>query len=225
MPKGAYDRTKSKPRNKHSEETLKKMSLKRKEYYANMSYEEKQERLKNFIKAGKVNAIGREVSVETRKKLADLQRGRVKSKEEREKLSRSLKGNVPWNKGRKWTDEEKDRIREGVIKSGKYGLNTIDSSNPTSIEVKVAEQLEEYNIKYIYQKPICRGHFIVDFYLPEYQLVIECNGDYWHSLKNRKERDKELESYVKSKGKDILWLWEHEINDDWFDLADYLEIM
>lgn len=201
------------------------MSLKRKEHYANMSYEEKQERLKNFIKAGKVNAIGREVSVETRKKLADLQRGRVKSKEEREKLSRSLKGNVPWNKGRKWTDEEKDRIREGVIKSGKYVLNTIDSSNPTSIEVKVAEQLEEYNIKYIYQKPICRGHFIVDFYLPEYQLVIECNGDYWHSLKNRKERDKELESYVKSKGKDILWLWEHEINDDWFDLSDYLEIM
>ena len=43
--------------------------------------------------------------------------------------------------------------------------------------------------------------------------------------KNEKERDKELEKYVLSKGKDILWLWEHEINDEWFDIADYLEVM
>lgn len=27
-----------------------------------------------------------------------------------------------------------------------------------------------------------------------------------------------------AQGKDILWLWEHEINDEWFDIADYLEI-
>lgn len=33
------------------------------------------------------------------------------------------------------------------------------------------------------------------------------------------------EEYVLSKGKDILWLWEHEINDEWFDIADYLEVM
>lgn len=224
MPRGVYDRTKSKPRKKHSKETLEKMSRKRKEYYANMTYEEKQERLKSFIEAGRVNGIGRKVSAETRSKLAKLQKGRVKSKEEREKLSKSLKGKIPWNKGRKWTEEEKSRIRAGTINSGKYGLFTLDNSSPTSIEVKVAKQLEEYKIKYIYQKPVCNGHFIVDFYLPDYQLVIECNGDYWHNLPKRIKRDKELEEYVLSKGKDILWLWEHEINDEWFDIEDYLEI-
>ena len=92
------------------------------------------------------------------------------------------------------------------------------------IERKVEEQLNKYKIKYFKQKPICNAHFVVDFYLPEYELVIECNGDYWHSLEKAKIRDKELEEYVISKGKDILWLWEHEIKDCWFDLADYLEV-
>ena len=66
--------------------------------------------------------------------------------------------------------------------------------------------------------------FFVDFWLPSYQLVIECNGDYWHSLPHRVDRDKRLEEYIVSKGKDILWLWEHEINDEWFDISDYLVI-
>ena len=134
-----------------------------------------------------------------------------------------MKGNIPWNKGRAWTEEEKENIRRGVLKSGKYGLEIMSSGMPTSIEVKVCQQLEDYDIKYIYQKPICRGHFIVDFYLPEYQLVIECNGSYWHNRPERKLRDKELEEYVLSKGKDILWLWDYEINDEWFDISDYLE--
>lgn len=224
MPKGVYDRSKSKPRKKHSKETLEKMSRARKDYYSKMSYEEKQEKLKNFISVGRVNAIGRIVSDETRAKLSKLQTGRVKTKEEREKLSKSLKGNIPWNKGVKRTDIEKQHIREGMKRY--YESNSICRiwDNPTSIEVKIAEQLQEYGIKFIYQKPICGGHFILDFWLPDYQLVIECNGDYWHNMPERKARDKELEEYVFSKGKDILWLWEHEINDDWFDLADYLEV-
>lgn len=224
MPRGIYDRSKSKPRKKHSEETKRKMSEARKAHYANMTPEERKFELRNFIKAGQTNAVGRVVSKETREKLSKLQMGRIKTKEEIKKLSDSLKGHVPWNKGRNWTEEEKDRIRKGVIRSGKYGLNNILSNYPTSIEIKVGKQLKDYGVRYIYQKPICNGHFIVDFYLPEYKLVVECNGDYWHSRPERKERDKELEEYVLSKGKDILWLWEHEINDEWFDISDYLEI-
>lgn len=180
MPRGVYDRSKSKPRHKHSEET--------------------------------------------RRKLADCQRGRIKSKEEREKLSNSLKGHIPWNKGRPWTEEEKENIRRGLKKYYECSPPCKIWDNPTSIEIKVAEQLLEYGIKFVYQKPICGAHFILDFWLPDYQLVIECNGDYWHSRPERKARDKELEEYVFSKGKDILWLWEHEINDEWFDISDYLEI-
>lgn len=166
------------------------------------------------------------------------------TKEVREKVSKSLKGRKAWNKGVTGvfhhSDETKKKISEASkgkapwCKGKKLSKEIVDKmvksrinfyrNNPTSIEVKVAEQLEKYGINYVYQKPVCNGHFIVDFWIPEYQLVIECNGDYWHKLSKRKERDKELEEYVFSKGKDILWLWQHEIDDDWFDIADYLEV-
>lgn len=53
-------------------------------------------------------------------------------------------------------------------------------------------------------------------------LVLECNGDYWHNLPDKIERDKSLEEYVKSTGRNIIFVWEHEINDDWFWIGDYL---
>lgn len=64
--------------------------------------------------------------------------------------------------------------------------------------------------------------FFVDFYIQSLRLVIECNGDYWHSLPDKIERDKKLKNYVESTGRNIVFIWEHEINDDWFWVGDYL---
>lgn len=140
---------------------------------------------------------------EHRRKLKEARNRRgLASEETRRKMSEA-------RKGKPWSEEHRKKALEHTI---------------TSIEIKVSNQFEKYGIRYIPQKQLCKGHFIVDFYLPEYQLVVECNGDYWHSRPERKKRDKELEEYVLSKGKDILWLWEHEINDEWFDIADYLEV-
>lgn len=62
----------------------------------------------------------------------------------------------------------------------------------------------------------------MDFYLPEFKTVLECNGDYWHSKDERKQRDKMLKQYVESTGRKIVFIWEHEINDEWFCVLDYL---
>lgn len=147
--------------------------------------------------------LGKKFSEEHKAKLKEARNKRPPASEEtRAKMSKA-------RKGKQWSEEHRRKALESKI---------------TSIELKVAEQLKNYGIKNVPQKQLCKGHFIVDFYLPEYHLVIECNGDYWHNRPERKERDKELEEYILSKGKDILWLWEHEIKDEWFDLADYLEI-
>ena len=156
--------------------------------------------------------------------------------EQRKKMSESAKGNTS-HLGHKCSKESKKRMSESAKaawarKSKEQRERDIQrfvnasacKTSDTSIELKVEDQLKKYDIKYAKQKPLCKGHFFVDFYLPRYKLVIECNGNYWHELPNRKARDKELEEYVLSKGRDILWLWQDEIQDDWFDIADYLEV-
>lgn len=83
----------------------------------------------------------------------------------------------------------------------------------TKIEKEVERQLKELEVKYIKQKYVhdgVRGYFL-DFYIPKYKLVIECNGMYWHNRNKTKKRDKSLEEYVKSKNRKIIFLWEDEI--------------
>ena len=183
-------------------------------------------------------------SEETKLKISKANKGRKLTEEQRGKISESKKGKVgPWL-GKTFSEEHKRKLKEARNRRGLVSEETRRKMSEarkgkswseehrrkalehtiTSIEIKVADQLEKYKIKYIPQKQLCNGHFVVDFYLPKYQLVIECNGDYWHSRPERKKRDQELEEYVLSKGKDILWLWEHEINDEWFDISDYLEV-
>lgn len=200
---------------KVTEEQRKRMSDAAKKRYLNLSCEERLEMTKRLH------------TEEVRKKISNSCKGRDAwnkgvygvfhhSEETKRKIANSSKGREPWCKGIKMPRDIVDKMVKSRIEFYR--------NNPTSIEVKVAEQLEKYNIKYIYQKPICKGHFVLDFWLPNYQLVIECNGDYWHKREERIKRDKELKEYVLSKGKDILFLHEYEINDEWFDLSDYLEI-
>jgi very-short-patch-repair endonuclease len=97
----------------------------------------------------------------------------------------------------------------------------------SSIEIKVKEQLDFYGIRYIQQKQVYDiengKSFYLDFYVPKYKLVIECNGDYWHNLPNRIKRDEMLKEFIESKNRKIVFIWEHEIKDDWFCILDYIK--
>jgi very-short-patch-repair endonuclease len=119
-------------------------------------------------------------------------------------------------------EERIKRTRNGCV----AGFNAVNSmTGMSSIEAKVKEQLDELGVRYIQQKEVCDGNkvYYLDFYLPDYKLVVECNGDYWHNLPNRKQRDKDLENFVKRTNHNIIFIWEHEINDEWFWVGDYLE--
>lgn len=134
---------------------------------------------------------GRRLPEWQKRKISLSEKGKIVSDETRKKISENTMKAMQ-------SEEIREKCRKGAANAFKTGFRK------TSIEVKVEEQLEEYGIKYIQQKPINNNKFVLDFYLPEYQLVVECNGDYWHSLPHKIERDKKLEEYVLSKGKDIL---------------------
>jgi very-short-patch-repair endonuclease len=70
------------------------------------------------------------------------------------------------------------------------------------------------------------GRYNVDFYLQHLDLVIECDGDYWHSLPRSVERDRRKDKWLKAKGYNIIRLSESDINTDPFKaLTSKLPIM
>lgn len=83
----------------------------------------------------------------------------------------------------------------------------------TSIEFKMAEELAKRSIEYIEQYNL-GDKFRLDFLLPEYGIVIECDGDYWHNLPEVKTRDKSKNAYIKACGYSLYRFWESEINTD-----------
>lgn len=63
----------------------------------------------------------------------------------------------------------------------KYGLDQALSIDPheNSLEVIVASELDKVNIIYSTHKTVAKRK--TDFILPDYNIVIECDGLYWHS--------------------------------------------
>lgn len=123
------------------------------------------------------------------------------------------------------SEEVKAKISKAVSERWKDGTLSV-TNHDTSIELKVQNQLDEMGIKYIKQKVVhdSKRCYILDFYIPSLKLVIECNGDYWHNRPDRIKRDNMLKKYVESTGRKIIFIWEHEINDDWFWVGDYFEV-
>ncbi len=81
----------------------------------------------------------------------------------------------------------------------------------TDIERIMRKALEENKIEFVEQYPIrCKYGYIVDFFLPKYNMIIECDGEAWHKEGNAhdRKRDKFLESkeyiILRFKGNEIF---------------------
>lgn len=205
-----------------SQETRKRISetmkrkWKEKEYRENMCGAHRHDLTEEWKRNISKGMKGKKKSEKTKKRMSEYQSNRTR--EHKENFKKSWK--EQWNSLTK--AQQLERISKW-IEAGHKSFNSF-SLNPTSIETKVKKQFDKYGIKYIQQKHINDGerNYYLDFYIPSFKLVIECNGDYWHNKQDRKERDKRLETYVKSTGRNIVFIWEREINDEWFCILDYL---
>ena len=215
---------KIKNRKPMSRETREKISKSLKErwkdenYRVNMckahEYELPEEWKANISKGMK----GIKRSEETKKKMSNYQSNRQKEVKQKQVES--------WRK--QWNSlSKKEQLKrlEKWINAGHEAEKDGSYLKPSSIEIKVQEQLDEIGIRYVQQKRIYNGerYFFLDFYIPSLKLIIECNGDYWHNLPEKIERDKSLKKYVESVDRNIVFIWEHEINDEWFWIEDYLK--
>jgi very-short-patch-repair endonuclease len=111
----------------------------------------------------------------------------------------------------------------------------------TNIEIKISKILRESGIKFRRQYKVFYGNKkckIYDFYLKDYNLLIEADGDYWHANPNKYqdatllteiqktniENDKFKNELAKSNGYNLLRFWETDIKKRRFKLKLLKEI-
>lgn len=92
----------------------------------------------------------------------------------------------------------------------------------TSIEITIQLFLEKLEINFLPQFYISYGDLVEregnygcspDFFIPEYNLVIFCDGKYWHGLEKTKKRDKIQNKILPLLGYRILRMNDNEIKE------------
>ena len=75
----------------------------------------------------------------------------------------------------------------------------------TDIEQVVEKQLVAEGMKYAHPYNL-KNLRVAEFYLPDLKLIIECDGEWWHLLPGKAERDAAEDELVRAIGKEILRL-------------------
>ena len=132
------------------------------------------------------------------------------------KHSEETKKKISENNARHWLGRGEEFDSEEMRRRGFLGvIKQQDMNGPTSIEKKVYDELKARGILFEKQKLI-NGKFLVDAYIPSLNLVIEADGNYWHSLDRVKKRDKSKNAYLTKCGFNLLRLTETEIMSNYF---------
>lgn len=155
---------------------------------------------------------GKKRNKETKRKIAEKAKERWSRTEFREKMK-------PHLESLKLANEQRDVVGENNPMYGKHHTESTkvkiakalwkrykDNLNP--LELKVAKTLDSLKIEYEPQKII--GFYIVDFYIPSLNLIIEADGN-WHNEPERKKRDKKRDRWLTSKGYHLVRMTDAEI--------------
>jgi len=231
MPTGVYVRTKE-TRNKMSK--VHKGKIFSEEHKNNLSkvhkgrkekpFSEEHKRNIGLAKIGNKYASGYKHTEETKRLIGLAHLGKPLSEEHKNNLSKAHKGK---NKGKHWKLSEETKKLMGLAKKGdknpakcpevreKMKINRSKQILPvkdTKIEVKIQNYLNQLNVDYYKHEYIHIKHaYQCDFFIPSKNLVIECDGNYWHKYPTGRDIDKIRTQELIEKGFKVLRLWEHEI--------------
>lgn len=175
--------TLDKRKTKCSKECIKKyLSQKKKENWQNPEYKKQQS---EKIRKGQNNPISKYKMSIKKKGKPSWSKGIHKTKEQKEKQSKSMMGHVPWNKGKTgiYTQETREKISIQVKKSVPRAIETKrknKSFNISQEEEKISKLLFKKFIKIKRQYRSKKYPFACDFYIPKLDLYIEYQGFWSH---------------------------------------------
>lgn len=110
-------------------------------------------------------------------------------------------------RGKRVSEDFKKRMKESRAKQ-------VFPKKDSSIEVKIQNFLKQLNIEFFthqYIREVEHG-YQCDIFVPSLNLVIECDGDYWHKYPTGRDIDHIRTKELIEKGFKVLRLWESEIN-------------
>lgn len=93
----------------------------------------------------------------------------------------------------------------------------------SGFETEVKNFLKTINIKCISNTRDIISPYELDIYIPEYNLAIECNGSYWHSELNGKDKKYHITktNMCLEKSVQLIHIWEH----DWDEKKELVKSM
>lgn len=116
-----------------------------------------------------------------------------------------------------------DRKKWFRIKSALAMINYESNGKWSNLEEKMRKMLESLGLEmdkdfyhnWKLNNEDRSGYFTLDFLLPDYKKVIECDGVVWHeSLGNVEEKDKRRDKWLKRLGFDTLRFDNEELRDE-----------
>jgi very-short-patch-repair endonuclease len=99
------------------------------------------------------------------------------------------------------------RLRRAGVEIKQHYYQQQQETTPESL---LYAELERRRIPFMKQQPI-DGLYVVDALIPGAQIVIECDGDYWHGLPDMQKRDKRKDTYLKARHYHVLHFHESEL--------------
>lgn len=133
--------------------------------------------------------------------------GKKRSEETKEKIRK-------YRTGKKLSDKSKQILRERNISNPNKFLRP--NTHDTKIERLIESELISKEIIYLKQYPLC-GITLCDFFIPEHNIAIYCDGDYWHRLPKAVGRDKGINAFLKKEGYHVFRFWEKDIHRSAFN--------
>jgi very-short-patch-repair endonuclease len=163
---------------------------------------------------------GMKHSIETKELMSKKHKGVILGKEFGERISKALKGRPSPRKGKKAEEIYKDieayrrHMEIGKIKIREARAKQIIPYRDTKIEVKIQTFLKELNLSYVPHMMIYTKNFWhrCDAYVLGLNIVIECDGDYFHKYPTGTDRDHILTKEMTEAGVKVLRMWEKDIN-------------
>lgn len=101
--------------------------------------------------------------------------------------------------------------------TGKYKLDYLFSKRGTSEgEERLSAIIENWGITVIRnsRKLLLPTRYSLDIYLPQFKVAIEYQGNYWHSLPEKKELDKKKYDLCLERGIRLIYVWDREFKKD-----------